>query len=79
MVFYGGMLLTQNVSASGISAYDVNTGALLDGSFIGGLQNPDGLFLDGTHLYVSNSGRGTVDEYDVTNGDPHSHWARQRH
>ena len=74
--------LVNSVSTPGqgvIAEYNATTGALIDGSFITGLNIPEGIWLSGNNLYVANNAafnnlfggpltNGTVGEYDATTG-----------
>jgi len=54
-----------------VGEYDATTGAVINASFISGLQDfePYGLALSGNNLYVANNYGGTVGAYNATTGE----------
>jgi DNA-binding beta-propeller fold protein YncE len=61
-------LYVTQFTGNSVSEYDTKTGALINASFITGLNGPIGLALSGNTLFVVNQGNGTVGEYDATTG-----------
>ena len=51
-----------------VGEYNATTGAMINASFITGLNSPLALGLLGNSLFVSDIGNGTVGEYDAKTG-----------
>jgi WD40 repeat protein len=68
---HGQVLFVSNTANNTIGAYDANTGAEINASFITGLSGPKGLAVSGSTLFVANSsfpGSGTIGKYDASTG-----------
>lgn len=57
-------------SSTTIGEYNATTGALITGTFITGLDNPLGMAISGTDIYVANTNSGSIGEYSLATGAP---------
>ena len=51
-----------------VGEYNAITGATINAALISGLNEPEGMAISGSNLFVANFGNGTVDEYNATTG-----------
>lgn len=68
---HGQVLFISNTADNTVGAYDANTGAVINDSFITGLSGPKGIAVSGSTLFVANSsfpGSGTIGKYDASTG-----------
>jgi glucose/arabinose dehydrogenase len=70
VVVYSNDVYVANFGSGAITEYNLSNGNLVNSSFISGLSNPQGLYLTGSDLFVSENGNGMgnkIAEYDITN------------
>jgi streptogramin lyase len=61
----GADLFVANFSSNSIGEYDALTGATINAALVTGLNQPTGLAISGSHLYIANSGDGTIGQYNL--------------
>ena len=64
----GSILYVAHNSSTTVGEYDANSGAVINASFITGLNAPNGRFISGSTLFVTNSGSGSIGEYNAVSG-----------
>ena len=65
----GNMLYAASPNTANVAQFNATTGALINGSFITGLNAPRGMTVDGFgNIYVTDIGTGTVGKYTIGDG-----------